>query len=170
MDKDLIGRPLEPAEVARIEDLVNGAVLDNTEIVTEVKSMDEAKAAGDKTLAVWGSGNPRREFMHVDDLADACVFLMRHYDGEEHVNVGTGEDLSIRELATLVRDLVAPGLRLEFDASKPDGMPRKLLDVGKLHALGWRHRIELRDGIEATYAWYRANAAAEAPLPVRSRD
>ena len=90
----------------------------------------------------------------MDDLADACLFLMRHYDGDEHINVGTGEDLSIRELAETIREAVAPGMRLVFDTSKPDGTPRKLLDVGRLHALGWRHRIGLTEGIRATYDWF----------------
>jgi len=87
---------------------------------------------------------------------------MRHYDSDEHINVGTGEDLTIRELAEMVRDVVAPELELAFDASKPDGTPRKLLDVSRLHDLGWRHRIALRAGIESTYAWFRAHAAAAA--------
>jgi GDP-L-fucose synthase len=102
----------------------------------------------------------RREFLHVDDLADACVFLLRNFECDDHVNVGTGEDLSIRELAETVRDVVAPGLRLEFDAAKPDGMPRKLLDVSRLHALGWRHRIDLREGLATTYAWFVESLAA----------
>ena len=114
----------------------------------------EAKLAGVDQLEVWGSGTPRREFLHVDDLASACLFLMERYDGEQHVNVGTGEDLPIRELAEMVRDVVHPGAELVWDASKPDGTPRKLLDVSKLHALGWRHSIELADGIESTYRWY----------------
>ena len=114
----------------------------------------EAKLEGRDQLEVWGSGTPRREFLHVDDLASACLFLMDHYDGEQHVNVGTGEDLPIRELAEMVRDVVHPGAELVWDASKPDGTPRKLLDVSKLHALGWRHSIELADGIESTYRWY----------------
>ena len=109
---------------------------------------------------VWGTGTPRRELLHVDDLADACLFLMRHYAGEGHVNVGTGEDLTIRELAETVRDVVAPGVRLAFDTGKPDGAPRKLLDVSRLHALGWRHRIGLREGhLEAGIA-----AAFDRPL------
>ena len=119
-----------------------------------IRKFHEAKVTGRRSVVIWGSGAPRREFLHVDDLADACVFLMETYDDDEHVNVGTGEDLSIRELAALVRDVVAPGLELEFDGSKPDGMPRKLLDVSRLHALGWSHRIGLREGIEATYRWY----------------
>jgi len=126
-----------------------------------IRKFHDAKVAGRPSVEIWGSGTPKREFLHVDDLADACLFLMRHYDGDEHVNVGTGEDLSIRELAEMVRDVVAPGLRLEFDPSKPDGMPRKLLDVGRLHDLGWRHRIGLRAGIESTYSWYVAQAGLE---------
>ena len=122
-----------------------------------IRKFHEAKVAGKDAVTIWGTGSPRREFLHVDDLADACVFLMEHYDGDEHVNVGTGEDLSIRELAEIVRDVVAPGLRLEFDTTKPDGMPRKLLDVSRLHDLGWRHRIDLRTGIEFTYRWFEEN-------------
>ncbi len=108
-------------------------------------------------VVLWGSGTPRREFLYVDDLADACLFLMENYDEEQHVNVGTGEDLSIRELAELVRETVYPDAALAFDASKPDGTPRKLLDVSRLHALGWRHSVPLREGIAATYRWFLAN-------------
>lgn len=124
-----------------------------------IRKFDDARVEGRKTVTIWGTGTPRREFLHVDDLADACLFLMRHYEGDEHVNVGTGEDLSIRELAETVRDVVAPEAILEFDTAKPDGMPRKLLDVSRLHALGWRHRIGLREGIASTYAWYRRHRA-----------
>jgi len=120
-----------------------------------IRRFHEAKVEGRKEVVVWGTGTPKREFLHVDDLADACVFLMEHYDEEQHINVGSGEDLSIRELAETVRDLVAPDLKIAFDPSKPDGAPRKLLDVERLHQLGWRHRIELREGIEQTYAWFR---------------
>ena len=119
-----------------------------------IRRFHEARESGQREVVVWGSGNPRREMLHVDDLADACLFLMRHYAGELHINVGSGEDQTIRELAETVRDVVAPGVRLAFDTSKPDGAPRKLLDVGRLHALGWRHRIGLRDGIEETYRWF----------------
>jgi len=124
-----------------------------------IRKFHDAKQAGRGTVEIWGSGTPRREFLHVDDLADACLFLMRRYDEDGHVNVGTGEDLSIRELAEMVRDVVAPGLAIELDRSKPDGMPRKLLDVSRLHGLGWRHRIGLREGIESTYAWFLERAA-----------
>jgi GDP-L-fucose synthase len=122
-----------------------------------IRKFHEARVSGLKQVVIWGSGTPRRELLHVDDLAAACVFLMQHYDGAQHVNVGTGEDLSIRELAETVRDVVYPGAQLTFDTSKPDGMPRKLLDVSKLHALGWRHRIGLKDGVASTYQWFLAH-------------
>jgi GDP-L-fucose synthase len=119
-----------------------------------IRKFHEAKERGDRAVPIWGSGRPRREFLHVDDLADACVFLMDRYDALAHINVGTGEDLSIRELAETIRDVVYPGATLVFDPEKPDGMPRKLLDVSRLHALGWRHRISLREGVESTYRWF----------------
>lgn len=121
-----------------------------------MRRFHEAKLAGVDQLEVWGTGSPKREFLHVDDLADACVFLMDHYDGDSHINVGTGEDLAIRELAEMVRDVVHPGAELVWDSSKPDGSPRKLLDVSRLHDLGWRHSIDLLHGIEATYSWFLA--------------
>lgn len=119
-----------------------------------IRKFHDAKLSGEREVVVWGTGTPRREFLHVDDLADACVFLMERYDDAIHINVGTGEDLSIRELAEMVREAVYPGVALTFDTSKPDGMPRKLLDVSRLHALGWRHRIGLQEGIAATYRWF----------------
>jgi GDP-L-fucose synthase len=122
-----------------------------------IHKFHDAKVSGSAVVTIWGSGSARREFLHVEDLADACLFLMQQYSGQRHVNVGTGEDLSIRELAELVRDLVYPAASLRFDASKPDGTPQKLLDVSNLHALGWRHKIELKDGIASTYAWFLEN-------------
>jgi GDP-L-fucose synthase len=122
-----------------------------------IRKVHDAKVEGHGEVTVWGTGSPRREFLHVDDLADACLFLMRRYDEAEHVNVGTGEDLTIRELAETVRDIVHPGARLVFDTTKPDGTPKKLLDVSRLHALGWRHRIGLREGIESSYRWFLEN-------------
>jgi GDP-L-fucose synthase len=119
-----------------------------------IRKFHEAKLAGRRDVVIWGTGAPRREFLHVDDLADACLFLMTHYDGATHINVGTGVDLSIRELADMVRSIVYPEATITFDTSKPDGMPRKLLDVSRLHALGWRHRIGLREGISSTYQWF----------------
>jgi GDP-L-fucose synthase len=125
-----------------------------------IRKFHEAKVAGAREVTVWGSGRPRREFLHVDDLADACVFLMRRYDDAAHINVGCGEDLTIRELAEMVRDTVHPSAEIVFDTSKPDGIPCKRLDVSRLHALGWRHRISLRDGIASTYKWFVDNPAA----------
>jgi GDP-L-fucose synthase len=121
-----------------------------------IRKFHDAKIAGSDEVTIWGTGTPRREFLHVDDLADACLHLMQHYSEALHINVGTGEDLSILELAEMVRAVVHPAARLVFDASKPDGTPRKLLDVSRLHALGWRHSIELLDGIKSTYEWYVA--------------
>jgi GDP-L-fucose synthase len=119
-----------------------------------IRKFDDARAAGRSRVDIWGTGSALREFLHVDDLADACVFLMEHYDDDEHINVGTGIDLSIRQLAEMVRDVVHPAAELDFDTSKPDGMPRKVLDVSKLRGLGWKPGIELREGIESTYRWY----------------
>jgi GDP-L-fucose synthase len=124
-----------------------------------MRKFHDAKIAGQADVSVWGSGRPRREFLHVDDLADACVFLMRHYDDDSHINVGTGEDLSIRELAELIRDVVYPEARIVFDASKPDGTPRKLLDVGRLKRLGWSPSVSLREGVESTYRWFLKHQA-----------
>jgi GDP-L-fucose synthase len=122
-----------------------------------IRKFHEAQEGGCNDVVIWGTGTPRREFLHVEDLADACLFVMRHWEEVEHINIGTGQDLSIRELAELIRDIVHPAARLIFDSSKPDGMPRKLLDVSRLHALGWRHRIPLREGIVASYKWFLAN-------------
>jgi GDP-L-fucose synthase len=120
-----------------------------------MRRFHEAAQAGVDTVGVWGSGTPRREFLHVDDLADACLHLMDHYSDAGHVNVGTGIDGTIRELAEAIRDLVHPTATIEFDTSKPDGMPRKVLDVSKLEALGWKARIPLAEGLASTYLWYR---------------
>jgi GDP-L-fucose synthase len=119
-----------------------------------MRKAHEAKAAGAASLSVWGSGRPRREFLHVDDCADALVHLLVHHAGEEPVNVGCGTDVSIAELARLVCDVVGFRGALAFDPTKPDGAPRKLLDVSRLSALGWRPRIGLRDGLVETYRWY----------------
>ncbi len=134
-----------------------------------IRKCHDARTAGQDEVVIWGTGTPRREFLHVDDLADACLFLMDSYDGARHINVGTGEDLSIRELAEMVRDIVHPGARLRFDATKPDGMPRKLLDVSRLHALGWRHRIALREGIDTTYRWFVAHEGSLRESAVSNR-
>ncbi len=119
-----------------------------------MRKFHDASISGARDVEIWGTGRPRREFLHVDDLADACLFLMDNYTGDSHINVGTGVDLSIRELAELVRDVVYPEAQLRFDTSKPDGAPRKLLDVGRINRLGWKASIELREGVESTYAWF----------------
>ena len=119
-----------------------------------MRKFHDAKVSGTREVVIWGTGSPCREFLHVDDLADACVFLMANYEGEGHVNVGTGEDLSIRQLAETLREIIYPEGVLTWDSSKPDGMPRKLLDMSLLHGLGWRHRIDLRDGVASTYEWF----------------
>jgi GDP-L-fucose synthase len=119
-----------------------------------MRKFHNAKLEGTREVVVWGTGKPKREFLHVDDLADACAFIMEHYDDELHINVGTGEDLTIHELAHLVREVVYPSAEITFDSSKPDGVPRKLLDVSRLHKLGWRHKYDLRAGIEHTYQWF----------------
>ena len=128
-----------------------------------MRKIHEARAAGASHMTVWGSGAPRREFMYVDDLADACLFLMQRYDGAEPVNVGCGQDLTIRELAhTLARVIGFDGL-FEFDGSKPDGTPRKVLDVSRLNALGWRAETDLDAGVAATYEWYCKHVATLKP-------
>ncbi len=119
-----------------------------------IRKFHDAKLAGRTEVTIWGTGAPRREFLHVDDLADACVFLMQHYSDPGHINVGTGEDLSIGALAEMVKHVVHPTATIVYDRSKPDGTPRKLLDVSRLHALGWRHSIPLDKGIEETYRWF----------------
>jgi GDP-L-fucose synthase len=124
-----------------------------------IRKFHDAKLSGADTVTIWGTGTPRREFLHVDDLADACLFLMDHYEDELHINVGTGKDLPILELAETVRDIVHGDAEIVLDTTKPDGTPRKLLDVSRLTQLGWQHRIELREGIEQTYEWFLRHAA-----------
>jgi GDP-L-fucose synthase len=118
-----------------------------------------AKLAGDREFVIWGSGSPLREFMHVDDCADAIVFLTSHYSGDEHVNVGSGEEVSIKQLAELVVDVVGLKADLVFDRTKPDGTPRKLMDSSRLRSMGWRPTVSLRDGLAATYALYARGEA-----------
>jgi GDP-L-fucose synthase len=119
-----------------------------------IRRFHAAKLAGEPRVEVWGSGRPLREFLHVDDLADACLFAMRRYESPEILNVGAGEEVSIRDLAGLVREVVGYSGEVVFDASRPDGAPRKLLDPARLLALGWKPRIPLRQGLAETYAWY----------------
>lgn len=123
-----------------------------------LRKFHEAKLRGERQVTIWGTGAPRREFMHVDDLADACMYLMRHDDTGELINVGWNEDISIRELADLIAGIVGYSGDLAFDATKPDGTPRKLLDVSRMKARGWEPKIRLADGIASTYEWYRGAA------------
>jgi GDP-L-fucose synthase len=125
-----------------------------------IRRYDEAKASGAPDVTNWGTGSPRRELLHVDDLASASLFLLEHFDGPNHVNVGTGVDHTIREIADLVAEAVGYDGETRWDPTKPDGTPRKLLDVSVLREAGWQSQIALREGIEATVAWYRANAGA----------
>lgn len=133
-------------------DLVNSHVLPAL-----IRRFHEAKRDKKKKVILWGTGAPLREFLHVDDLADACLFLMKKYDCPEIINVGTGEDISIKALAELVKKIAGFAGEITWDASKPDGMPRKLLDVSKIHSLGWRHTVPLEEGIKKTYQWYDKN-------------
>jgi GDP-L-fucose synthase len=119
-----------------------------------IRKAEDAKAAGAREMVIWGSGTPLREFMHVDDCADALVYLLTHYSGDGHINVGTGEEISIGDLARLVAEAVGFEGGIVLDRTKPDGTPRKLMDSSKLHALGWRSRISLREGVAATLRWY----------------
>ena len=116
-----------------------------------LRKFHEAKSTGKKEVEIWGSGSPKREFLHVDDLAEACVFLLKNYNEKPFLNIGTGEDISIKNLAELVNRITGAHAKLVFDTSKPDGTPRKLMDVSRLHHLGWKHRIELEDGIRQVY-------------------
>lgn len=124
-----------------------------------IRKFHEAKNRNEKSVEIWGTGAPRREFLHVDDLADAVLYLLQSYDEEPIVNIGWGEDLTIRELAETIMSAIGYSGALTFDHSKPDGTPRKLLDVSRMQNLGWRPRIALRTGIESTYAWFKEHAS-----------
>ena len=137
--------------------------LENSHVLPALlRKFHEAKIGGDKYVTLWGSGRPRREFMHVDDLADACVFLMQNYQESAPLNVGVGKDITIAELAGLIADVVGFEGEVRYDSSKPDGTPQKLLDVSRLNSLGWSARISLRDGISETYSWFREQALVNA--------
>lgn len=127
-----------------------------------IRKAHEAKLRGDREIVIWGTGTPRREFLHSDDCADALVFLLKNYSGEEHVNVGSGEDITILELTQLVCEVVGFEGKIVHDLSKPDGTPRKLMSADKLRGLGWKPRIALRDGVRASYDWFKANMASTA--------
>lgn len=122
-----------------------------------IRRFHEAEFRHDPRVVLWGSGTPKREFLHVDDLADALLYLMQTYHGSEIVNIGTGEDVTIKELAECIKNTVGYKGEVVWDTDKPDGTPRKLLDVSRLHALGWRHQISLADGIGKTFEWYKSN-------------
>src|SRR5512145_3447097 len=124
-----------------------------------VRKFHDAKVEGRREVTIWGTGSPRREFLHVDDLADACLFIMRRYNEAEQINVGTGEDLTIRELAGLVKEVVGYPGELQFDTTKPDGTPRKLLDISRIRSLGWRPSVSLPEGLRSTYQWFLDSAA-----------
>lgn len=126
-----------------------------------LRRMHDAKVTNAPEIVIWGTGVSRREFLHVDDLADAVVWLLQSYDQKQFLNIGTGEDISIKELAEQVKDLVGYEGKLVFDVTKPDGMPKKLLDVSKLHEAGWRHKISFEEGLKRTYKWYLANVAGK---------
>lgn len=125
-----------------------------------IRRFDSAKATGAGEIVLWGSGNPRREFLHTDDLARAAVFLLDEYDGDTHINVGTGSDITIADLAALIADVVGFEGAIRWDTRRPDGTPRKLLDVSVIKEMGWKAQVDLRAGVEAVYAWYRDNASA----------
>jgi len=120
-----------------------------------IRKFHNAKINDEKQVEIWGTGTPLREFLHVDDMADACLFLMNNYNGEEHVNIGTGEEISIKDLALLIKDIVEYDGEIIFNSDMKDGTPRKVCDVSKLQKLGWKHRIKLKEGIKLTYEWYK---------------
>jgi GDP-L-fucose synthase len=130
--------------------------LENSHVLPAlIRKFDDAKNAGASSVKLWGSGAPKREFLHSDDLGRACLFLLENYDDDVPINVGVGEDISIRDLATLIQEIVGFSGSIDWDSSKPDGTPRKLLDVSKINELGWKPQTSLRSGIESTYIWYR---------------
>ena len=132
-----------------------------------IRKFVDARNAGAPTVTIWGTGTPRREFLHVDDMADACIYLMQKYDESDIVNIGVGEDVSIAELYALVKKVANFSGSIQYDNSKPDGTPRKLLDVSKIHALGWKARISLEEGVHSTIAWYeKQGPAAKGIVPV----
>ena len=122
-----------------------------------IRKFHEAKLGNAPSVELWGTGTPLREFLYVDDMADACVFLLENYDGEQHVNIGTGKEVTIKELAEMVKETVGFEGEIIWNDSMPDGTPRKLTDVTKLHSLGWRHKVELEEGIKMAYDWFKEN-------------
>ena len=133
-----------------------------------IRKMHDAKVSGADDVVIWGTGTPRREIMYVDDMANACVYLMQNYSGEDFVNIGVGDDISIREFAEMIAEVVGFQGRFTYDTSKPDGTPRKLVDVTRLNGLGWTSQISLREGVERTYAWFLDNNASLRTLSAES--
>ncbi|MDP3111471.1 MAG: GDP-L-fucose synthase [Thermodesulfovibrionales bacterium] len=133
----------------------NFDLMDSHVLPALIRKFHEAKVNDKPYVEVWGSGNPKREFLFVDDLADACLFLMENYDKKEIINIGTGEDVTVKELAETVKEVVGYGGEIRFDKTRPDGTPRKLLDVSRINSLGWKAKTPLREGIEKTYEWYK---------------
>lgn len=129
-----------------------------------IRKFDDAKESGAQSVTLWGTGTPLREFLYVDDMADACLFLLQNYSGEEHVNIGTGKEITIKYLAEMVREIVGYEGEIVWDKSMPDGTPRKLLDVSKLHEMGWKEKVSLREGIELSYKWYKSRDRKELKL------
>jgi GDP-L-fucose synthase len=136
--------------------------LENSHVLPAlIRKFHEAKISGQKSVVLWGTGEPSREFLHVDDLADACVYLMQKYDHKdlgEFVNIGVGKDIKIKDVAELIKRVIGFDGTIHWDTSKPDGMPRRLMDTSKIHALGWKHRIELEEGLKSEYQWYVRSA------------
>ncbi|MFA4828086.1 MAG: GDP-L-fucose synthase [Thermodesulfovibrionales bacterium] len=136
-------------------------LMDSHVLPALIRKFHEAKVNDKPYVEVWGSGNPKREFLFVDDLADACLFLMENYDKKEIINIGTGEDVTVKELAETVKEVVGYGGEIRFDKTRPDGTPRKLLDVSRINSLGWKAKMSLRAGIEKTYEWYKSQSLDE---------
>lgn len=132
-----------------------------------IRKFDDAKRSGARSVTLWGTGSPMREFLHVDDMAEACLFLLERFSEPGPINVGTGSDLTIRELAEMIAEVVGADARVEWDASKPDGTPRKLLDIGRIRSLGWAPRMGLREGLASTYAWFLEHRGSDARLSAR---
>ena len=122
-----------------------------------IRKFHEAKVSGAETVELWGTGSPLREFLYVDDMADACVFLLENYSGEQHVNIGTGKEVTIKELAETVCRTVGFEGKIVWNKDMPDGTPRKLTNVDKLHAMGWKHKVELEEGVKLAYDWFKEN-------------
>ena len=122
-----------------------------------IRKIHEAKVNDSDYVEIWGTGTPKREFLHVDDMADACVFLMNHYDGEQHVNIGTGQEITIKELVLMIQKIIGYNGKVVFNSKMKDGTPRKLCDVSKLNSLGWKYKISLKSGIDSVYKWYLSN-------------